>query len=214
MAPSKSKVGMNRPLIIGVAGGSASGKTTFIRRLTHSLGPEKCSAVFQDDYYIDQSHRFDKDGGQVNFDHPSALDFDLLAQHLRQLKTGLAVQTPLYDFKTHRRKPETTLVEPREFVLVDGMLILSQVQVRELFDFSFFIEADRDTRFRRRLKRDVEERGRTPEGVTAQFNTHVQPMHEQFVDPSKEFATVVVVPAQFDREVRYAAEIIRKGVPK
>lgn len=184
-------------IIIGIAGGSCSGKTTFSKRAKEKIGVDNCSVLFQDNYYIDQSHRFDEDGGSVNFDHPDALDFSLMAEHLQALKSGSEIQVPLYDFATHSRKKETLSFKPKKIVLVDGILILSQPKLVEIFDHSFFIECDTETRFKRRLDRDVAERGRTPEGVKAQFDKQVEPMHQEFVESSKSQATCLMTQAEY-----------------
>lgn len=174
--------------IIGVAGGSGSGKTTFARRLFEALGTHRCCVLAQDSYYFDQSARFDYDGGSVNFDHPSSIDFDLMGDHLSTLKQGTSVEVPQYCFKNHTRKEETTPMTPKAVVVVDGILVLSQPQVRCHFDTSVFLSIPEETRFQHRLRRDVEERGRTAEGVHNQFFTQVKPMHDSFVEPSKEHA--------------------------
>jgi uridine kinase len=181
-----------RTQIIAIAGGSGSGKTTFARMVLKSLGTERVGLMAQDSYYIDQSHRFDKDGGSVNFDHPSALDFELMAHHLRELRAHRPVKVPIYDFATHKRLPATQPLDPHPYILVDGTLILAQAVLRPLFDESIFIDVDAATRFARRLKRDVSERGRTPEGVKEQFERQVGPMHDQFVAPSMAFASFKV----------------------
>lgn len=178
--------------ILGIAGGSGSGKTYFVRSLVKLLGAKNCSVILQDNYYIDQSSKFDFDGGSVNFDHPSSLDFDLLAEHLRQIKEGKTVDVPTYDFKTHSRQTSVLKTPPNKFILVDGILILSQPQVRVHFDESVFVETSEEVRFARRLKRDVQSRGRTPEGVKNQFMNQVKPMHDQFVEPSKQHANVII----------------------
>ena len=186
------------PYIVGVSGGSGSGKTTLARRVQKALGEERCAILYQDSYYIDQSDKFDFDGGSVNFDHPSALDFDLLGEHLLQLKNGRAIEVPRYDFATHTRQPESDTFEPIPVVLVDGILVLSQRQVFPHFDEAIFVETPEDLRFERRLKRDVEERGRTPEGVRDQFYKQVKPMHDQFVEPSKNNASLTIDCENFD----------------
>lgn len=183
---------MSNCTIIAIAGGSGSGKTTFARELRNELGRDRCGLIYQDSYYRDQSDKFDRDGGAVNFDHPDALEFELLAKHLGELKEGKAVEIPFYDFASHTRSPETTTFEPKEIVLVDGILILSQEILLPHFDRSYFIDCAEDVRYERRLKRDVEERGRTAEGVKAQFEAQVKPMHDQFVEPSRDHATRVV----------------------
>jgi uridine kinase len=175
--------------IIGVAGGSGSGKTTLAKALGRSLS---AGFLSQDSYYIDQSARFDGDGGRVNFDHPSALDFALLAEHLDVLKRGDACDVPVYDFASHSRKKETVRLAPKPVVVVDGTLILNDVGLRQRLDISVFVETAEAVRFARRLGRDVRERGRTPEGVRKQFEAQVKPMHDQFVEPSRLFASMWV----------------------
>lgn len=182
---------MSQTYIIGVAGGSGSGKTFFAQTLAKRLGADTAFVLYQDNYYIDQSHRFDKDGGAVNFDHPDALDFDLLASHLQLLREGKDIEIPLYDFKTHQRLKETKSQCNKKVVIVDGILILTQPHVRQHFDDTIFVHTPEEIRYQRRLARDVEERGRTPEGVNEQFQKQVKPMHDMFVDPSKEHATFV-----------------------
>lgn len=183
------------PRIIGIAGGSGSGKTTVARMAREILENElghSCAVLAQDSYYIDQSAHFKGDGENVNFDHPSSLDFPLMATHLRALKQGQAVQVPIYDFVTHTRRPETQNLLPTDVVLVDGILILSQPEVVAALDDSYFISCPDQVRFERRLKRDTQERGRTREGVTKQFERQVRPMHDQFVEPSRKFAAHIL----------------------
>jgi uridine kinase len=183
---------LNNVFILGVAGGSGSGKTYFADALHSALGDKLSTIVYQDNFYIDQSHKFDRDGGAVNFDHPESLDFPLLAEKLKQLKSGHATAIPIYDFATHKRRKETLHVAPRKIIIVDGILIFHPPYLRELFDALLFFDTPEELRFQRRLKRDVEERGRTEEGVLEQFQKQVKPMHDQFVEPTKEFAQVVV----------------------
>lgn len=183
---------MIKPYIIGVAGGSGSGKTYFARELQRILGDNVCTILYQDNYYIDQSHRFDGDGGSVNFDHPSSLDFDLLALGLASLKQGKSINVPIYEFATHKRLAQTISCEPKKIILVDGILILDSHVVRAQLDEAIFFDTPEELRFQRRLDRDVHERGRTPEGVKKQFDLQVRPMHDQFVQPSKVHAQTVV----------------------
>jgi uridine kinase len=183
--------------IIGISGGSGSGKTTFARALKRTINErtgnsETASILAQDSYYIDQSHIFRGDGENVNFDHPESLDFTLLAQHLHTLRQGNAIEVPIYDFPTHSRRSDHTPFEPRPLVIVDGTLILSQPPIRELLDWSIFIETSETLRFDRRFKRDLVERGRQPEGIRKQFERQVKPMHDLFVEPSKTQATEIV----------------------
>jgi uridine kinase len=174
--------------ILGVAGGSGSGKTTFAKKLHEGLAPGTSAILAQDHYYIDQSHRFDGDGGAVNFDHPDSLDFDLLRLHLDELRQNKVIQVPQYDFKTHTRLQTTQAFNPVRLVIVDGILLLSQPKIREALCTSVFVDTPEELRFERRLKRDVQERGRTKEGVIKQYQNQVLPMHNMFVEPSKEFA--------------------------
>lgn len=178
--------------IIGVAGGSGSGKTYFARALHERLGKKTSAIIYQDNYYIDQSARFDHDGGSVNFDHPDSLDFDLLADHLKMLKLGDSIKIPMYDFVTHSRLEETIAQMPQPVILVDGILLLSQPHVREHFDLSIFVDTPEQLRYERRLERDTKERGRTPDGVKKQFELQVKPMHDLFVQPSMNYADHVI----------------------
>lgn len=177
-------------LVVGIAGGSGSGKTTLANTLKEFLGV-RAAILYQDSYYIDQSHRFDKDGGSVNFDHPESLEFSLLAAHIRQLKAGRAIEVPCYDFTTHKRLPRTEAFPCCEVVIVDGILLLSQESICDVLDISVFVDCEEALRYERRLERDVRERGRTPEGVLRQFTHQVKPMHDLFVEPSKENADFV-----------------------
>ncbi len=183
---------MQRPHIIGVAGGSGSGKTHFAKDLQKMLGDSLCTILYQDNYYIDQSAKFDGDGGAVNFDHPDSLDFGLLAQGLQILKSGKTLQIPIYDFVTHSRKNETLIGRPTKVILVDGILILHSKEVRAVLDEAIFFDTPEELRFQRRLNRDVHERGRTPEGVRKQFDLQVRPMHDLFVEPSKIHAQTII----------------------
>jgi uridine kinase len=187
-----NKQPFSRPFILGVAGGSGSGKTYFARALQRSLGAESCEIVYQDNFYVDNSKKFDFDGGSVNFDHPTAIDFSLLAKHIECLKGGKPTEIPIYDFATHSRKTETVSVVAAPVIIVDGILIFHAEEVRPHLDELIFFDTPETLRFDRRLKRDVQERGRSPEGVKSQFLRQVKPMHEEFVDPSKSFATTVV----------------------
>jgi len=182
--------------IIAVAGGSGSGKTTLARKIQNELNNEMnfdaCAILGQDSYYFDQSAKFDRDGGSVNFDHPSALDFNLLARHLKNLRAGQAIEVPIYDFTTHTRLKRTETLKSKPFIIMDGTLILSQNVLLPHFNESIFMGVDEATRFQRRLKRDVEERGRTPEGVRDQFYKQVKLMHDEFVEPSKGAAKILI----------------------
>jgi uridine kinase len=190
--PVTASIRPNRPFLLGVAGGSGSGKTFFARALRQALGAESCEIIYQDNFYFDQSSRFDGDGGSVNFDHPDAIDFSSLADCLGVLKRGSACEIPVYDFVTHKRAVERVIVQPRPVLIVDGILIFHSVPLRALFDEMIFFDTPEEIRFQRRMERDVKERGRKPEGVKAQFLKQVKPMHDQFVEPSKAHASRVV----------------------
>lgn len=176
---------MKNCIIVGIAGGSGSGKTTLAHCLARNFEKQGCAILLQDSYYHDQSDRFDGDGGSVNFDHPSALDFDLLAKHLKELRAGHSVEVPIYDFVSHTRRGETQHFSPTSLVLVDGILILGQPHVCSEFDYSIFVDTPEPVRFERRVNRDVKERGREHDGVVKQYQKQVLPMHNEFVEPSK-----------------------------
>jgi len=185
----------NRPesiFFIGVTGGSCSGKNTFARRLQAALGESYCSILSQDCYYRDQSACFDHDGGLVNFDDPASIDFDLLYSHLLRLQSGHAIDVPVYDFITHQRRPETHILYPTDAIIVEGSLILTQPSLVALMTESVFLECPEEVRLARRLQRDVAERGRSEDGVLAQFFNHVKPMHIQYIEPCKNSATYCV----------------------
>jgi len=179
---------MSEVLVIGVSGGSGSGKTTFAELLHQEIGSHNSVLLQQDAYYHDHYDRFDFDGGAVNFDHPDAIDFELLVQHIEDLKRSRPVNVPVYDFESHSRLETTRPLSARPLVLVEGMLILCEPEVRKLLDIKVFIEAQEDIRLARRLARDNIIRGRAPEGIRRQFETHVKPMHDRFVEPSKAHA--------------------------
>lgn len=180
-----------KPKAIGICGGSCSGKSTLARRVFEQLGPEQCVILPQDDYFFGLSDAPEGKGGK-NFDHPDAVDFQKMCGQLTQLKAGRTIERPLYDFPTHMPKPETERTEPRPIILVDGILIFQNQKLRDLLDLKIFVECDRNTRFTRRLQRDVNERGRTAESVIQVFTDQVSPMHDKFVSPSLEHADIVV----------------------
>jgi uridine kinase len=189
--PVTGSIRQSNCFILGVAGGSGSGKTFFAKALQDILG-DVSTIIYQDNFYIDQSHLFDHDGGSVNFDHPDSLDLKLLAQCLGELRQGKTTQIPVYDFKTHSRQKTSLPVTPRKIVIVDGILIFHPEFLRSQFDEMVFFDTPEDLRFKRRLERDVHERGRTPEGVRAQFIRQVKPMHDQFVAPSMAYADCII----------------------
>jgi len=179
-------------IIIGIAGGTGSGKTTLAHALKNNFGDAKSVIIDIDSYYKDLSHISPVERKGRNFDHPDALDFGLLVEHLKMLKNGSAIHKPTYSFKTHTRKPETVMVCPKEIVIIEGILLLAAPPLREMLDVKVFVDAEADIRFIRRLKRDVVERGRTVESVVEQYLSTVRPMHQQFVEPSKQYADMIV----------------------
>ncbi len=197
---------MKNHTLIAITGGSGSGKTTAAKKLQNILGPEKCKILSQDNYYKDQSIHF-KGDGSINFDHPHAIDFELMIKHLQLLQLGKTIHVPIYDFVTHTRKKETNSFTPSKFIIIDGTLILSQEKIRLLSEYSLFLNLSENLRFARRLKRDVEERGRKAEGVQVQFYNFVKPMHDQFVAPSGNYANFT---ATDDEEVDKVIEFISK----
>jgi len=180
------------PTVIGVAGGSGSGKTTVVRRIVDSLGPEQVVVLEHDRYYRDRNDLRLEERAALNYDHPNSLDTDLLVSHLRDLRAGRAVDVPVYDFSLHARKAETTPIKPGSAIIVEGILIFTDKVLRSLMDVKVFVDTDGDTRFIRRLERDVAERGRTVASVIDQYLSTVKPMHLEFVEPSKRYADVII----------------------
>ncbi|MCR4440500.1 MAG: uridine kinase [bacterium] len=183
---------VHRPVVVGIAGGSGSGKGYLVRRLMERLGKERCVRVEQDWYYADLSTMPVAERAQRNFDHPEAIDFALLVRHLPELIRGNTIQRPVYDFALHTRRPETVSLSPAEVILVEGILVLHDSRLRALCDIRVFVEAPEEVRFQRRLARDIATRGRTEESVRVQFAQSVRPMHQAYVEPSRQFADLVI----------------------
>ena len=181
-----------KPVIIGVAGGSGSGKTTVVREIVGALGPGHVTVVQHDSYYRDRSGMSPAERSAVNYDHPDALETSLLVGHVRALLGGEPVKVPVYDFATHTRTPDTVEALPRCAVIVEGILVLADPELRELMDIRVFVDTDADLRIVRRLKRDVAKRGRSMESVVSQYLESVRPMHLEFVEPSKRHAHVII----------------------
>lgn len=179
-------------MIIGICGGTGSGKSTLTRKIVEALSPDTAVVLCHDSYYKDHSELSLEDRARLNFDHPDAIETPLLVQHLRRLRAGEAIDLPSYDFSTHRRVAEVTRVEPRPAIILEGILILENAALRELTDIKIFVDTDSDIRFMRRLKRDINKRGRTMESVVEQYMATVRPMHMEFVEPSKRFADVII----------------------
>jgi uridine kinase len=186
------------PLVIGIAGGSGSGKTTVAQTILQRVGPDHISFLQHDAYYKDLSGLPPAQRAEVNFDHPNSLDNELLISQIQQLKRGEPVEVPIYDFSTHSRTDRTFKVQPRSVILVEGILIFAEVELREFFDVKIFVDTDSDLRFIRRLQRDILERGRTTESVIKQYLSTVRPMHLDFVEPSKRYADVIIPEGGFN----------------
>ena len=180
------------PFLIGIAGGTGSGKTTVANAIVTRVGAERIAILSHDAYYRDFVDLPKDILDRQNFDHPDSLESELLVRHLKALKQGMVVETPIYDFKVHRRAAETRRVEPRKVILVDGILIYAEPELRKLFDVKIYVDTDADIRLIRRLKRDIAERGRTVESVVKQYESTVRPMHMEFVEPSKRYADLIV----------------------
>lgn len=181
-----------KPFVIGIAGGTGSGKTTVARRIYDSLHLDSAVFLDHDSYYRTLDHLPLEERKKLNFDHPDSLDNDLLIEHLRRLLDRRPIDKPVYDFVAHTRAPETVRVEPRDVILVEGILLFVDARLRELFDLKIFVDTEADVRFIRRLRRDLEMRGRTLDTVVGQYLSTVRPMHFEFVEPSKRYADVIL----------------------
>jgi len=178
--------------VIGVAGGSGSGKTTVVRRIVESIGDGQVVVLEHDRYYRDRNDLRLEERAALNYDHPDSLETDLLVQHVEALRDGRSVEVPMYDFARHARQSSTEPVAPRRAIIVEGILIYTDAALRRLMDVKVFVDTDDDTRFIRRLRRDVAERGRTMDSVIEQYLATVKPMHLEFVEPSKRYADVII----------------------
>jgi uridine kinase len=179
-------------MIIGISGGTGSGKTTVAQKIIQSVGAENVIYLQQDAYYRNLGDMPIELRHKINFDHPNSLDNDLMMNHIEALRAGESIEQPIYDYATHSRKPETLRVEPRPVIIVEGILVLVDSQMRQLMDLKIFVDCDADIRFIRRLDRDVHERSRSVESIISQYTTTVRPMHLQFVEPSKRYADIII----------------------
>lgn len=187
-----------RSLLLGVAGGTGSGKTTVSHAILERVGRERIAYLQHDAYYRDRSALPRAERARINYDHPDSLETDLLIEHLKQLRAGHAIEMPQYDFAQHVRQAATRRVEPRAVILVEGILIFADRALRDLFDIKIFVDTDSDLRVLRRLQRDIAERGRTVESVIAQYLETVRPMHLEFVEPSKRYADIIIPEGGFN----------------
>lgn len=179
-------------LIIGIAGGTGSGKTTVVHQIMNEMSETEVGIISQDSYYKENHNMSYEERSNINFDHPRAIDFELLVEHLQALKQGKTINQPVYSFVTHNRTDDTISTHPRKVMIVEGILILANAELRELFDIKVFVHADSDERLIRRLKRDIAERGRDMEEVLNRYQTTLKPMHQQFIEPTKGFADIII----------------------
>lgn len=183
---------MKKPILIGITGGTGSGKSTIAQEIFGSQNESNIAIIEQDSYYKDQSNLTYEERIKTNYDHPLAFDNDLLIEHLKGLLNRTSINKPIYDFETHNRKVETILVEPRDIIILEGILLLEDERIRDLLDIKIFVDTDADVRIIRRIERDIEERGRTLESVINQYLTTVRPAHMQFIEPSKKYADIII----------------------
>lgn len=179
-------------LTIGIAGGTGCGKTTVVNQIISQLPESEVGVISQDSYYKDLSHLDFAERCKVNFDHPRAIDFELLEAHLRALKAGIPVEQPIYSFVDHNRTRQTVLTHPQKVMIVEGILIMTHPEIRKLFDIKIFVHADSDERLIRRLRRDIQERGRDLQEVLDRYQNTLKPMHDQFIEPTKEYADIII----------------------
>ena len=182
----------NKTLLIGISGGTGSGKSTVTKKLVELIKEENVAVIEEDSYYKDQSNISFEERVKTNYDHPFAFDNKLLIEHLKDLKSGKSIEKPLYDFELHNRKKETLLVEAKEDVILEGILILSEEEIRDLLDIKVFVDTDSDVRIIRRILRDIKERGRSLDSVIYQYMKTVRPAHLQFIEPSKKYADIII----------------------
>ncbi|SHH30278.1 uridine kinase [Caloranaerobacter azorensis DSM 13643] len=188
----KGMINLQRPILIGITGGTGSGKSTVAQEIFNSLPEKNIVIIEQDSYYKDQSHLTFEERIKTNYDHPLAFDNDLLIKHLKDLLEGKPIEKPIYDFEAHNRKKETVRVEPKDIIILEGILILDDERIRNLLDIKIFVDTDADIRIIRRITRDIKERGRTLESVIEQYLTTVRPAHMQFIEPSKKYADIII----------------------
>lgn len=193
-------------LIIGIAGGTGSGKTTVVNQILHELPPDEVCVISQDSYYKETENLSYEERTKINFDHPNAIDFDLLVAHVTELKKGNVIDQPVYSFITHNRTKDIHKTHPKNVIIVEGILIFNSKALRDLFDIKVFVHADADERLIRRVRRDIEERGRDIKEVLGRYQSTLKPMHQQFIEPSKTYADIII---PNDRYNTVAIDIVR-----
>lgn len=202
-------------MIIGICGGTGSGKTTIARAIVEAVGRENVVLVEQDSYYRNLADMPLDERHQANFDHPDSIDSDMLVNHVRRLKQGLSAEMPMYDFRTHTRTDRIEIIEPRPVVIVEGILIFAETRVLDMLDVRVFVDTPDDIRFIRRLQRDIAERGRTVDSVIGQYYRTVRPMHHEFVEPSKRFADIIIPEgAQTGVSVEFLCSLVREKLQR
>lgn len=179
-------------IIIGIAGGTGSGKTTVVNKIANSLPEENVTILPQDAYYLDNSHLTFEDRQKINYDHPNSIDFDLLVNHLNELKKGNNIEQPIYSYNTHSREEDYKIVHPKEILIVEGILVFTNEQLRKMCDIKIFVHTDSDDRLIRRIKRDISERGRDINEVLNRYEKTLKPMHNQFIEPTMKYADMIV----------------------
>ena len=193
-------------LTLGIAGGTGSGKSTVVEQILNELPIGEVSIISQDSYYKQNNHLTYEERCSINFDHPSAIDFELLKEHLIELKKGKSIEQPVYSFETHNRLADTLLTHPKKVVIIEGILIFTEKTLRDLFDIKVYVHADSDERLIRRLKRDMKERGRDLNEVLDRYQSTLKPMHEEFIEPTKSYADIII---PNDRYNTVAIDIVR-----
>ena len=193
-------------LIIGIAGGTGSGKTTVVNKIVKELPSDEVCVISQDSYYKATDNLSYEDRTKINFDHPRAIDFELIIKHLKKLKAGKTIDQPVYSFVTHNRTKDVVKTHPRKVVIVEGILIFNNEELRDLFDIKIFVHADTDERLIRRIRRDINERGRDINEVLSRYQDTLKPMHQQFIEPTKNFADIII---PNDRHNTVAIDILR-----
>lgn len=193
-------------LIIGIAGGTGSGKTTVVDQILNQLSADEICVISQDSYYKQTDDLSYEQRTKINFDHPKAIDFDLLVKHLKELKKGNVIEQPVYSFVTHNRLKDTLKTHPRKVIIVEGILIFNNVELRDMFDIKIFVHADADERLIRRLRRDIKERGRDLDEVLNRYQDTLKPMHQQFIEPTKNYADIII---PNDKQNTVAIDIVK-----